>query len=120
MAYIYSQKSNLGEHMFHKVSEPYGLFASDSVELNMVSLKSKLIIILTELIRDEGWSQKVAAQKLGVTQPRVSNLMNGQISKFAIDMLLEMLCRMGFVMDVSFRPHDKESPIDVTVKKAVV
>ncbi|HBX0648702.1 TPA: XRE family transcriptional regulator [Klebsiella pneumoniae subsp. pneumoniae] len=106
--------------MFHKVSEPYGLFASDSVELNMVSLKSKLIIILTELIRDEGWSQKVAAQKLGVTQPRVSNLMNGQISKFAIDMLLEMLCRMGFVMDVSFRPHDKESPIDVTVKKAVV
>ncbi|WP_210479742.1 helix-turn-helix domain-containing protein, partial [Pantoea ananatis] len=83
-------------------------------------LKSKLIIILTELIRDEGWSQKVAAQKLGVTQPRVSNLMNGQISKFAIDMLLEMLCRMGFVMDVSFRPHDKESPIDVTVKKAVV
>ncbi|WP_240727329.1 XRE family transcriptional regulator [Escherichia sp. E4385] len=55
-----------------------------------------------------------------MSQPRVSNLMNGQISKFAIDTLLEMLCRIGFVMDVSFRPHDKESPIDVKVKKAVV
>jgi predicted XRE-type DNA-binding protein len=86
----------------------------------MVSLKSKLIIILTELIREKGWSQRLAAEKLGVTQPRISNLMNGQISKFAIDMLLEMLCRIGFVMDISFRPHDTESPIEVRVKKAVV
>ena len=46
--------------------------------------------------------------------------MNGQVSKFAIDTLLEMLCRIGFVMDVSFRPHDEESPIQVSVKKAIV
>ncbi|WP_418936582.1 helix-turn-helix domain-containing protein, partial [Klebsiella pneumoniae] len=56
----------------------------------MISLKSKLIIILTDLIREKGGSQKVTAEKLGVSQPRVSNLMNGQVSKFAIDMLLEM------------------------------
>ena len=106
--------------MLHRVSEPYELFAKDAVELNMISLKSKLIIILTELIREQGWSQRVAAEKLGVSQPRVSNLMNGQFSKFAIDTLLEILCRIGFVMDVSFRPHDKERPIDVKVKKAVL
>ena len=106
--------------MLHTKSEPFAPFFKDSVELNMISLKSKLIIILTELIREKGWSQRVAAEKLGVSQPRVSNLMNGQRSKFAIDTLLEMLCRIGFVMDVSFRPHDKESPIDVKVKKAVV
>lgn len=112
---------NLQERaMLHTKSEPFAPFFKDSVELNMISLKSKLIIILTELIREKGWSQRVAAEKLGVSQPRVSNLMNGQISKFAIDTLLEMLCRIGFVMDVSFRPHDKESPIDVKVKKAVV
>lgn len=106
--------------MLHRVSEPYELFAKDAVELNMISLKSKLIIILTEMIREKGWSQRVAAEKLGVSQPRISNLMNGQFSKFAIDMLLEILCKLGFVMDISFRPHDKESPIDVKVKKAVV
>lgn len=106
--------------MLHRYSEPYAPFSKDSVELNMVSLKSKLIIILTELIRENGWSQKVAAEQLGVSQPRVSNLMNGQFSKFAIDMLLEMLCKLGFVVDVTFRPHDRENPIDFTVKKAVV
>jgi len=106
--------------MLRKVSNPFELFAKDSVELNMLSLKSKLIIIVAEMIRNEGWSQKTAAEKLGVSQPRVSNLMNGQVSKFAIDTLLEMLCRIGFVMDVSFRPHDEESPLHVNIKKAIV
>ncbi|MGP1124395.1 helix-turn-helix domain-containing protein, partial [Serratia sp. CY47444] len=91
-----------------------------SVELNMLTLKSKLLIIIAEMIRNEGWSQAGAADKLGVSQPRVSNLMNGHVSKFAIDTLLEMLCRIGFVIDVTFRPHDKESPLQVDVKKAVV
>ncbi|ENH6197743.1 helix-turn-helix domain-containing protein [Yersinia rochesterensis] len=106
--------------MLRSVSNPFELFAKDSVELNMLSLKSKLLIIIAEMIRNEGWSQSSAAEKLGVSQPRVSNLMNGQVSKFAIDTLLEMLCRIGFVIDVTFRPHDKESPLHMSVKKAVV
>lgn len=106
--------------MLSTISSPFELFAKDSVELNMMTLKSKLLIILAEMIRGEGWSQADAAEKLGVSQPRVSNLMNGHVSKFAIDTLLEMLCRIGFVMDVTFRPHDKEMPLKVSVKKAVV
>lgn len=106
--------------MLSKVSNPFELFAKDSVELNMLTLKGKLLVIIAEMIRSEGWSQAGAADKLGVSQPRVSNLMNGHVSKFAIDTLLEMLCRIGFVMDVTFRPHDKENPLHVEVKKAVV
>ena len=52
--------------MMHTTSEPFAPFFKDPVELNMISLKSKLIIILTELIREKGWSQKVTAEKLGV------------------------------------------------------
>jgi len=106
--------------MLSQFSSPFELFAKDAVELNMLSLKSKLLIIIAEMIRGEGWSQAAAADKLGVSQPRVSNLMNGHVSKFAIDTLLEMLCRIGFVVDVTFRPHDEESPLHVSVKKAVV
>lgn len=106
--------------MLNTFSSPFELFAKDSIELNMMTLKSKLLIIIAEMIRGEGWSQAVAADKLGVSQPRVSNLMNGHVSKFAIDTLLEMLCRIGFVIDVTFRPHDQESPLHVSVKKAVV
>jgi len=106
--------------MLKSVSNPFALFATDAVELNMITLKSKLLIIIAEMIRNEGWSQAIAAKKLDVSQPRVSNLMNGQASKFAIDTLLEILCRIGFVIDITFRPHDQESPLQVNVKKAVV
>ena len=99
-------------------NEPYELFAKDKGELSMISLKSKLIIIIVESIRDHGWSKRVAAEKLGVSQPRVSNLTNGHISKFAIDPLIDFLLRIGLVVDVSFRPNDKEKPICLSVRKS--
>lgn len=106
--------------MLKTVSNPFELFATDSVELNIISLKSKLLIIVSNLIRNEGWSQIDAAKRLGVNQPRISNLMHGHVSKFSLDSLIEMLCRIGYVIDVSFRPHDTENPLQVIVKKAVV
>ncbi|TOA30551.1 PtxR, partial [Vibrio parahaemolyticus] len=53
-------------------------------------------------------------------QPRVSNLMNGQISKFSIDMLLEMLGGLGYLLDLSFNPEDDQSPIKMDIKKTAV
>lgn len=101
------------------IKNPLELLAQDPVELSLISLKSKLMLILTKLIREKGWSQKEAAKVLGVSQPRVSNLMNSQISKFSIDMLLEMLGKIGYIMDISF-DKDSNSPISVNVKRSDV
>jgi len=48
-----------------------------------------------EFIEDEGLGQKKAAEVLGVHQPRISDLMRGKINKFTIDMLVNMLARIG-------------------------
>lgn len=106
--------------MLKKVSSPFELYATSPVELNMLTMKNKLMLALISLVREKGWTQKQMALELGVSQPRVSNLMNGQTSKFAVDTLLEMLCKIGFAIDVSFRDHDKENPVRLEVKKAVV
>jgi len=39
--------------------------------------------------------QAEAADLLGVTQPRVSDLMRGRIDLFSIDTLIDMLGRLG-------------------------
>lgn len=96
------------------------LLAQDPVELSVITLKTRLMLIVTKLIKESGYTQCEAAEKLGVTQPRISNLMNGKISKFSIDMLIEMLGRMGYLMDVSFDLSSKESPISISVKKSAV
>ena len=50
---------------------------------------------LTEHIRRARLTQKQAAATLGVTQPRISDLMRGRINVFSIDTLIAMLARTG-------------------------
>lgn len=97
---------------------PLELLAQDPVELSMVSMKSKMMIVITMIIRENGWTQAEAARRLGVSQPRISNVMNGKLSKFSIDMLMEMMGKMGYLMDMHFNPGNVDEPLSVTVKKA--
>jgi predicted XRE-type DNA-binding protein len=46
-----------------------------------------------EYIRARGWTQAEAADCFGETQPRISNLLKGEISRFSIDKLINMLAR---------------------------
>lgn len=99
---------------------PIELLAQNPIDLSLVSVKSKLMIIVTKLIRENGWTQAQAAKEIGVSQPRISNLMNGQISKFSIEMLLEMLGKLGYLLDVSFDPKNDAHPIKMEMKKTAV
>ncbi|MGH6677379.1 MAG: helix-turn-helix domain-containing protein [Bradyrhizobium sp.] len=58
--------------------------------------------------------QAEAATRLHVTQPRVSDLLNGKISKFSLDALVNMLAPVGLIFDV--RPIER--PPVRAVKKA--
>ena len=63
-------------------------------------IRSDLMIQLTKLLKERGLTQVRAAKLLGVTQPRVSDLMRGRIELFSIDMLVEMLSRLGIGVTV--------------------
>jgi predicted XRE-type DNA-binding protein len=57
--------------------------------------KSTLMMELSSYIEHHGLTQAQAAQLLGVTQPRVSDLMSGKINLFSLDMLLNMATTAG-------------------------
>ena len=50
---------------------------------------------LSDLIRTQGWTQKEAAARLGVTQPRISDLTRGKIELFSLDTLVDMAAVAG-------------------------
>lgn len=58
-------------------------------------LRSLLMIAIKCHIRREAWTQAEAAKRLGVTQPRISNLMCGKINSFGLDMLIKMAIAAG-------------------------
>ena len=56
-----------------------------------LKIRADLMIDLCKFIRAQQWTQAEAAAFFGETQPRISNLMNGDIDRFGIDKLVQML-----------------------------
>jgi len=64
-------------------------------EAQNLKVRSDLMIELSKLIEARGLTQAAAAKLLGVTQPRISDLVRGKIHRFSVDSLIEMLGRAG-------------------------
>jgi predicted XRE-type DNA-binding protein len=69
-------------------------------EAENLKVRADLMIELTQLIEARELTQTAAADLLGVTQPRVSDLVRGKIDRFSVDTLIEMLGHAG--VSVSF------------------
>jgi len=57
-------------------------------------VRAQLMHVLRDYIERQGITQTAAAQRFGVTQPRVSDLVRGRIDRFTVDALLNMLGRV--------------------------
>ena len=60
-----------------------------------LKVRADLMLDLRQYIERRRWTQADAAAFFGETQPRISNLMKGEISRFSIDKLINMLARAG-------------------------
>jgi len=69
-------------------------------EAENMKLRSALMMALERHIRGRGWTQAEAARQLRVTQPRVSNLINGKIDLFSLDMLVMMAGAAGLHVEL--------------------
>jgi predicted XRE-type DNA-binding protein len=91
-------------------SSPFELLSDDADEISNLKLKANMMIAIRSLIERKGWSQSDAARELGVSQPRISNLKNGKIDKFSVDMLMELLVKLGFKFEFNYTPIENSSP----------
>ena len=64
-------------------------------EATILAMRSQLMCQLEILIRDKEWTQAEAAQVLGISQSRVSDLIRGKFEKFSLDMLITLATRAG-------------------------
>ena len=64
-------------------------------EAEHLLVRADLMIQIQKLIAARGLKQKSAAKTLGVTQPRISDLLRGRIDLFSTDALIDMLARLG-------------------------
>lgn len=76
-------------------------------EATNLKIRADLMLDLRQFIRSKNWTQAEAAMFFGETQPRISNLMNGDIERFAIDKLVQMLSQAGMDVRVVVTAKDR-------------
>lgn len=53
-------------------------------------LRSDLMVSIARRVEEWGATQKEAANRLGITQPRLNDLLSGRIQKFSLDALVNL------------------------------
>ena len=65
----------------------------DASEAENLKICASLMQAVEQYISAHKLTQATAARLMGVSQPRISDLMTGKIDKFTIDMLVNMLAK---------------------------
>lgn len=85
----------------------------DNATASKMAMKMDLSIMLSNLIKEQGWTQVEAAENLNVKQSRISDLKNAKIEKFTIDSMFDMLDALGFRAQMSM-PSLHNASIDIS------
>ena len=73
-------------------------------EAEHLRIRADLMIALSRVIQGRGLTQVKAAELLGVSQPRVSELVRGKVHRFSIDTLVQMLGHAGVRVEFTAKP----------------
>lgn len=73
------------------------------VEAQNLLLRTDLMIKIEQLVRKSGLVQSEAAEMLGITQPRLNDVLKGRIEKFSLDALVNMLARAGMEVKMTVK-----------------
>jgi len=76
-------------------------------EAEHLKIRADLMVELAKLLKARGFTQARAAAFLGISQPRVSDLMRGKSEKFSIDTLVAMLGHAGAKVRVVVQPRTR-------------
>jgi predicted XRE-type DNA-binding protein len=67
----------------------------DDAEAENLKLRSRLMQRVEKFVKQSNMTQSEAASVLGVTQPRLNQLLKGKIQLFSLDALVNMLANAG-------------------------
>jgi predicted XRE-type DNA-binding protein len=72
--------------------------------------KAMLSRLITLAIREHGFTQAEAAEVLGTTQPKVSDIMRGRVGSFTMDRLFRYLTALNKDVHIAVTPSSTASP----------
>ena len=72
-------------------------------EAATMTMRSNVMIAINKKVHGWNTTQARAARRLGITQPRLNDLLQGKINKFSLDTLLTLATRAGLKVKIDIR-----------------
>lgn len=69
-----------------------------------LKIKTGLVIQIRKAMQSRGLTQQEAAKRMGITQPKVSDMMRGDFTNLSERKLMDCLTRLGYDIEISVRP----------------
>ncbi len=69
--------------------------ADSAEEAANLKVRAELMRKIAALLHDKGWTQAVAAEQCGISQPRINDLLRGRIGRFSLDALVNIAAALG-------------------------
>ncbi|MEL6246740.1 MAG: XRE family transcriptional regulator [Cyanobacteria bacterium J06648_16] len=75
--------------------------AAQAAEAEGLRVRTELMLSLQRYIDRQQWGAAEAAHAFRLSSPRMQNLLSGEISRFSIEDLIQMLARVGLTVEVA-------------------
>lgn len=84
-----------------KFSNVFDVVTDNKEEANELQVRADLMIALRDIVEEKGWKQAEAAEVFKLSQPQVSDLLQGKIDKLSMDLLMTCLNRYSCTHPIS-------------------
>src|SRR5712671_994879 len=68
-----------------------------------MTMRSNVMIAINDKVRGWDTTQAQAARRLGITQPRLNDLLHGKINRFSLDTLMTLATRAELKVKIDIR-----------------
>ena len=72
-----------------------------------LKIKSGLVIEIRKAMQKLGLTQLEAAKRMGIAQPKVSDMMRGDFTNLSERKLMDCLTRLGYDIEIKVKPAKK-------------
>ena len=73
-------------------------------DADKLKIKSGLVIEITKAMRRLNLTQKAAAERMGIPQPKVSAMLHGDFTNLSERKLMDCLNRLGYDIEIKVKP----------------
>lgn len=93
----------------------FDAITDDRLEAADLQFRADMMSVIRDIIIQREWTTADTMKALDIPQPRVSELMNGKITKLSSDKLIGYLAKLGYRMKPEFKKSASKVPVQCKV-----